>query len=825
MRRGHIFELTLAVLIIVLAALLYVLITTASPPSVSTWAVKNGWNPDYITIGSNDTLYEFQGNVVYTGVRDLSTEMKGNEIRAISHDGNELWTLVIPSDWSILNRWDLPGTSPEGYGSSLLSYPVLDESDGSLYIFAFKRLTWQDIDPIRSEAESEINITYKNDTNIFTRPANQYISQPCKVMKIDPKGKVAWEYPFNMSLCKWNIGGLCDPNYVSFDRPVKITERSDRTYVFHDYTEDVLDGDGKLQFSIRNISDPAVVDASGHIFAVQGDRLRSGSGPTISADGRIPEGVNVGEYLIKMASDPEFMVPTGTLEAYDQDGKLLWTTDTGYPAARPLYNGDVWSKYYSLPLFANQTLYAPIYNGVAAVDLNGTLKWVSRPLNGPYILYELMPIDSKGNIFLRRTSTSGSEPSFQELTYLVVVRPDGRTSPDAWPFYQYDPAYGRQEAPVVVGGSDGIVYAIAAGRSAGLNQISAADFGEIVSTKRFPADTITAYDVKNNTALWHFTIPESDVHVVTLNQDNLAKIVRDPPGGMGELDGGNYVFGGLRTEAHPLKPFSTVIIRALPGQNYVYLDYYYSVSETPYIANLSRCIYAKGLYALDNRGNLLWEQPVDGFVTNTAVNNSTIYYSTSDGTIGRGTENLAAGIALVALVAVVLRFLMIGAVSRARSRLDKNENRNRMLDYVLAHPGCTAYEIVRGLSLNLGTVRYHLLILSLNHKIVTHGDGDKFVRYFKNSGAFTQEERELLSLMRRRTVASMLATMAEKPEITCPELSRELDISDTAAYKHINLLVEKGIVSKTARGERSYVYSLKEEYKPHVTNSHAREPR
>jgi len=817
MKRGQIFELTLVLLIIVLACLLYVL-TLTTPPEITGWTVKGGWNPDYMTIGSNDTLYEFKGNEVYTGVRDLVIKTKGNEIRAIGNDGNQLWTLEIPPEWSVLNRWELPGTTPEGSGYSLWSYPMFDESEGSLYIFAFKRLTREDIDPIRYEAESELNISYNNTTYVYTRPANQYISKPCKIMKISPDGSVAWEYPFNMSLCKWNIGGLTDPGYVSFDHPVKITEQSDRIYVFHDYTEDVLDKDGRLLFSIRNISDPAVVDNSGHIYAVHGESLRAYSGQNISADGRIPEGVYVDGYLTKMASDPDFLIPTSIVEAYDYDGKLLWSTDIGYPAARQLIKYDVWSRYYTLPLYANDTLYVPIYNGVAAVDRDGNLKWITRPLNGRYVLYDVMPIDSKGNVYLRRAISSDSGASFLQLTYLVVVGPDGRTSSDAWPFYQYDPVIGEPEAPLVLSGNDGIVYTTGAIKSAEMNMIESKAFDQIVLTRRYPADTITAYDVKNRKALWHFTIPKSDVNTVTINRNNAATILRYVPGEIGELNGSNYVYGDgtFKTEAYPLKPMSTNIIRVLPGENVVYIDYYYCIVETHLIVNLSRCVYAKGLYTVDNNGNLLCKQQIDGFVTGTAVNNSTIYYRTSDGTMGKGTVNVMAGIAIAALVYLVLRFLVLGTVSRAKSRLDKNENRNQVLDYIIAHPGSTTYEIVRGLKMNLGTIRYHLLVLSLNHKVVVHQDGGKYIRYFKNSGSFTQEERSLLSLMRREPVRRTLKALAQKPGISGAELSKELGISDTAAYKNVNLLVEKGIVSKETRGDRGYVYSVIDEYRPFI---------
>ncbi|WP_048198527.1 winged helix-turn-helix transcriptional regulator [Methanocella arvoryzae] len=801
MKRGHIFELSLVLAIFVLACLLYVL-TVPPEPVVIGWSNNTGWSPDYMTVGSNDTLYEF----------------KGNEIRAISSDGNFLWSLDVPSEWSVLNNYNLPGNTPEGYGYFLNSYPVMAESDGSLYLFAFKRLTWQEINSEYGNTTT-LTIVYDNTTNIFSVPADHYLSQPGKVLKISSEGRVEWEYQFNMTLSKNRICGLSDPRYYYFEHPVKITERAGKIYFFHDNTEDVLDPDGRLLFSIRNLSSPGVIDNTGRIYAVQGTRLEVVDNAVVAANGQPLEAENEDWYAWKFASDPASLLPTGTLQAWDAEGKFLWSTDIGEPAICPVFRYDVWEKYYSLPLYTNGTIYVPIDNGVTAVSPEGKVLWSYTEPAGEYLLYEVMPLDSKGNIYLRKAYPAKTNAAFLKLSCLTIVGPDGKASADRWPFYQSDPVDDLIEAPLVISGYDGIVYATGASKSFGLNLIESGVFNEIYATKSYPADTITAYDVKNGTALWHFTVPLADVHALTLNRENIPTIIEQNSWAIGELNGSSYVFGDRVTERYTLKCFYLNNIAILRGTDTIYVNYYFSVSEAPYILNVSRCVYAKGLYALDDHGKLLWKQPIDGFVTGTAVNNSTIYYRTSDGTVGKGTVNIAAGMALAAIAYLILRFFMIGAVSRAKSQLDRNENRNQVLNYVTARPGSTANEICRGLGMNLGTIRYHLLILSLNHRIVSHPDGDKYVRYFKNSGTFTAEEQSLHSLMRREPVRRTLQILAEKPGISGSELSRELGVSDTAAYRHVNLLVEKGIVIKGAGVERGVGYTIKAEYVPFVTRT------
>ncbi len=151
----------------------------------------------------------------------------------------------------------------------------------------------------------------------------------------------------------------------------------------------------------------------------------------------------------------------------------------------------------------------------------------------------------------------------------------------------------------------------------------------------------------------------------------------------------------------------------------------------------SRAVYVNSLYALDYNGTLLWKQPMDRFVTHAVANNNTFYYSTDGGKIGGSTVNVAAGIALAAIAYVFLRFFMLGTVARAKTRIESNRNRNDLLKFVNENPGVTAVDISRGLKMNLGTIRYHLFILTANHKIVSYKDDGKFLRYFRNSGAYS----------------------------------------------------------------------------------------
>ena len=191
------------------------------------------------------------------------------------------------------------------------------------------------------------------------------------------------------------------------------------------------------------------------------------------------------------------------------------------------------------------------------------------------------------------------------------------------------------------------------------------------------------------------------------------------------------------------------------------------------------------MYALSNNGTLLWYVPTAPGANVLSASNSTIIYNTRDGkTYAKVVGAVAGGVAMVSALYLAFSFFA-GTVTRARSRIDKNGNRTCIFRYIAENPGSTLYEIARGTGINRGTVRYHLLILSINHRIVAHEAGEKFVRYFSNAGTYTMAERSLLSLIRREPLCRTLSIMAGNQDYRDRGLAKELNVSTTAANRHI----------------------------------------
>jgi predicted transcriptional regulator len=251
----------------------------------------------------------------------------------------------------------------------------------------------------------------------------------------------------------------------------------------------------------------------------------------------------------------------------------------------------------------------------------------------------------------------------------------------------------------------------------------------------------------------------------------------------------------------------------MPGKNVTYLSLWTFNYEVPTFYDKAQAAYSGGIYALDKDGKLLWAKPTGARVTDMKEVNGTIYYGTDDGKLFATKINIAAGFALTAAFYLFIRFFMAGAVARARSRLDSNENRNVVLKFIADNPGSGLYDISKGLGMNMGTVRYHLLILSINRRIAFFKDG-KHIRYFTNPGSYRPDERSIISLMRRDAVRKTLGVLIKRPGLSNRELSRELNMLDSATARYMKELVERGIVENHSNGRTSY--AIKSEYREKI---------
>jgi predicted transcriptional regulator len=572
------------------------------------------------------------------------------------------------------------------------------------------------------------------------------------IMAISDLGKMLWHKDV--------------PNRISY-YGTSIYADSGRVYYYNNDSVLVLDRNGRSLFTVTGIYGPPTVDEHGDIFVA---RLfvdeNGGFGP-----GRI-------------------------IEAYHPDGTLYWRNDIGrtiYGMIRTMYGMSTFGEippFNSILRYQDDSLYAWVENGTIRLRTNGSIIWSKTfPWNGGLPL-SAMPMDSRGNMYYLFNANP---------PYIDVVTPDGKEI-----LRDYAP-----HNATFPGKTDGVVYFV----DYYFNNTTI----DHVEKSDLMFATITAYDILDDRYLWNYTFaPEAAEIVIAVDDVEVTlpqfQYYHSYIGQDGRLISVRRYLDANADEQAMLMPDGLYLnwgLRVEPGTDALYLNYYTYNCQQPVVNNQTTCLYANSLYAIADNGTLLWEKPLSSLVTSMAVNNSTLYYSTRNG--GFYVENavkIGGGLALLAMLYLTARFLLVGSVARARSRLDKNENRNSVMKYIVENPGLTARDIARGLDANLGTIRYHLLILGMNHKIITYKADGKYIRYFTNSKSYSEAQQQAVSLVRREGMGKVLDLLITNPGVTSRELSLALGAQESAVSRNLRELLQRGIVDKNVKQDGSPAYSV-----------------
>jgi predicted transcriptional regulator len=127
--------------------------------------------------------------------------------------------------------------------------------------------------------------------------------------------------------------------------------------------------------------------------------------------------------------------------------------------------------------------------------------------------------------------------------------------------------------------------------------------------------------------------------------------------------------------------------------------------------------------------------------------------------------------------------------------------------------------MVKALGLNIGTLRYHLMILALNHRVIPYNDGPRLVRYFENKGTYTPDQMMVLSLLKRDPTSRLLGAMSGNDAMTGSQISADSGLSYSDINRYFKELVAKGVVIKESTGVDRYQYSISPEYKGYIAKN------
>ncbi len=129
-----------------------------------------------------------------------------------------------------------------------------------------------------------------------------------------------------------------------------------------------------------------------------------------------------------------------------------------------------------------------------------------------------------------------------------------------------------------------------------------------------------------------------------------------------------------------------------------------------------------------------------------------------------------------------------------------SEKRSRIYDTIKANPGIYFNELSQKTGINRGTLRYHLALLRMTGKIsalVIEAD----IRYFENSGKFTETEQKVLKFLRNQKDRAIFEYLINNFATTRHDLETMLGISGAAVTWHMNRLRDAGILTVTRTGK------------------------
>ena len=139
-----------------------------------------------------------------------------------------------------------------------------------------------------------------------------------------------------------------------------------------------------------------------------------------------------------------------------------------------------------------------------------------------------------------------------------------------------------------------------------------------------------------------------------------------------------------------------------------------------------------------------------------------------------------------------------------------NRNRQSIYNYVANNPGCTQAEITARQNMREGTVKYHLLMLETEGRIIRKRMG-KFTRLFRNSSR--DLEKKVASHLRSDMSRNVLLAILMSPGITNQEYQERFGIEKRAVlHWHIDRFLEDSIIQVVQDG-RHKQYFLKDEAK------------
>ncbi|ACL16122.1 transcriptional regulator, ArsR family [Methanosphaerula palustris E1-9c] len=134
------------------------------------------------------------------------------------------------------------------------------------------------------------------------------------------------------------------------------------------------------------------------------------------------------------------------------------------------------------------------------------------------------------------------------------------------------------------------------------------------------------------------------------------------------------------------------------------------------------------------------------------------------------------------------------------------EVRAQIYDHIKKNPGIHLRGLAGEMEMKMGTLRYHLNILRITHKIAVSEDVAS-VRFYENSGTYSLEEQHILKYLRNETTRKILSVLIDRPMVTRQEIADAVGVSGPSVSWHMKRLEDDNIIT-TRREGRVTAYEI-----------------
>ncbi|MFZ1898746.1 winged helix-turn-helix transcriptional regulator [Methanoregula sp.] len=142
----------------------------------------------------------------------------------------------------------------------------------------------------------------------------------------------------------------------------------------------------------------------------------------------------------------------------------------------------------------------------------------------------------------------------------------------------------------------------------------------------------------------------------------------------------------------------------------------------------------------------------------------------------------------------------------ARRNILEQGTRNEIYQLIVAAPGISFPTLKQCLSLSRGTLTYHVLLLSAQHKIVIHKTHGR-TSYFENNGRYDGIEQKILHHLGNEREKRIIDHLISSPGSTRQDLEQVLGVSGPTITWHMKRMLSDGILNIRKDGRYSR-YSL-----------------